>query len=555
MKRAFSISGILLALLFISLTAHAGLVVTEVMSDEPENFTSLEWIEFYNDSPDIIFLGLYPLVIMGDTLTLSGALGAYQYGIVCRKLYATGGTPAFEEVWGNNDGIWGDSPTENFKEPYVRSFPPLVNDSGEVAILNGVGGVASRLVWNGSVGDGISWEREGFTQDRIEASVDPQGCTPGYVNSITPLGHDLDLRRVTAIRSNDATEITFEIKNRSLSYVAGGQLSVYRVNEADPNDHSSEIRLINLSGVDSGKTVAVTEQFLMSGTYYHLGAELSDDDRVRNNLTTFYAPGADFPPVILTEVQPHPSGLLFVEWVEVFNRADSAINLKGWSLGDLVGIHEIDSLDLFVDSGGYLVLTEDSSDFRLYYTDPEIRVYEPPTWPGLNNSGDILRLIDCFGLLADEFEYSDTYDSNYTWSRAGEDYYSDDWGRSLDLGGTPGYKNVVLLDPTGSSLDLRMEPAIFSPDGDGLDDRTAIHVIVPDAIDYTLEVYDRQGRKVRTFFSGVKLTNPDDVDQESSIWYFDGLNDDGQRLPIGIYIVYFEAGGLESVKGSVVIAR
>ena len=67
--------------------------------------------------------------------------------------------------------------------------------------------------------------------------------------------------------------------------------------------------------------------------------------------------------------------------------------------------------------------------------------------------------------------------------------------------------------------------------------------------------FGRRFRAVRTVRDGDTLVKPEDVEPESSSWFFDGYGNDGRKLPIGIYIVYFEATGLESVKGSVVIAR
>jgi flagellar hook assembly protein FlgD len=48
------------------------------------------------------------------------------------------------------------------------------------------------------------------------------------------------------------------------------------------------------------------------------------------------------------------------------------------------------------------------------------------------------------------------------------------------------------------------------------------------------------------------------LDGQSSLqaeFAWDGKSDDGKQQPIGIYIVYFEAVGVESTKTTVVIAR
>jgi flagellar hook assembly protein FlgD len=104
-----------------------------------------------------------------------------------------------------------------------------------------------------------------------------------------------------------------------------------------------------------------------------------------------------------------------------------------------------------------------------------------------------------------------------------------------------------MLQEEGSGTQVTVGPRVFSPDGDGIDETALITVAVPVASDYTMKIYDKQGRVVRTFIENEQYVN--------SSYEWDGRSDSGRRMPVGIYILYFEAGGVESVKKTVVIAR
>jgi len=162
----------------------------------------------------------------------------------------------------------------------------------------------------------------------------------------------------------------------------------------------------------------------------------------------------------------------------------------------------------------------------------------------LNNGIDKVRLIDQFGLELDHFSYNSVHPDNQTWSRGNDSKHQDDWGISEFADGTPGEENHdVYFSPTGSSLSLTLDPEIFSPDGDGIDEFTTIIVEAPSDHEYKLKIYDRQGREVYSF-NRVRDENE---------WH--GVNHSGERLPIGIYIIYLEAVGFESTKKTIVIAR
>ena len=72
--------------------------------------------------------------------------------------------------------------------------------------------------------------------------------------------------------------------------------------------------------LEGRKKVILVDTIFLNGMYAQLSGNLPTDNRDRNNSLKFYAPATDYPPLIITEVQPSPSGLLLTEWVEIKNR-------------------------------------------------------------------------------------------------------------------------------------------------------------------------------------------------------------------------------------------
>ncbi|MFQ5570793.1 MAG: lamin tail domain-containing protein [Rhodothermales bacterium] len=131
------------------------------------------------------------------------------------------------------------------------------------------------------------------------------------------------------------------------------------------------------------------------------------------------------------------------------------------------------------------------------------------------------------------------------------------WTSSLARdGGTPGQPNSVFRPPDAPSVrnGLTINPSPFSPDQDGFDDRTEIRYRlsqVPSLI--RVRIFDTYGRLVRTL-EDAGLAGP------TGQLTWDGLDDGGRTLRIGIYVILFEAlntrgGTTEVFKEPVVLAR
>jgi hypothetical protein len=534
-------------ILILVLPARAAVIVNEVLANEPHDSTTLEWIELYNDSPDTVSLDFYSITVVSSSggstgFAVGDSIAGESYVVYCRS------EPVYDVRWGDGSGLWGDGLGESEYEVKQLSFS-LTNNSGAV-ILSRAGLELSRLEWTGAGLDGHSWERVHPGSDRIEQCVDPAGSTPGRQNSVAALPYDLALEDVAVSSTDGFTTLSYTIVNRGLNPVNDDTLHLYYFDSTAADSLGQLIASEAVGPVDTGFTIILIGQYSLPGVYVDLVAQLNDDDRPVNNRQIFTAGGQNYPPVILSEFLANPDQSPDQEWVELRNRSRQPVDLIGWQLGDSTGLQAITEESLIVDPGHYLVLVMNTIDFLTRYPDFSGVLHEPSSWRQLNNGSDVVRLVDAFGIEADRFDYSEVFDSNHTWARAESGPGAGEWGRSQDAGGTPGEANRVQFEAGDDNrLAIDIQPRIISPDGDGIDDEAVLSLSRPEATAYTLKIYDKAGRLVRTFEDELSGTHFND----EYVW--DGTNNSHERLPIGIYVVFFEASGVESVKTTVVIAR
>jgi hypothetical protein len=273
------------------------------------------------------------------------------------------------------------------------------------------------------------------------------------------------------------------------------------------------------------------------------------------------------------------------EYIEIFNRCSYAVSLEGVVLHDepdengVVSIIEpVDSRRQWLPSGGFAVIYPETDNIS--YSESRLAKFfgmdsgqevtalrTERTSLSLPNDGRRVYLADSTLSTVDMVEYSEEWHNpnlidpkGVALERINPDFESNDasnWGsNSTPLGGSPLSKNSIYQGPDGvvSGVGIELTPNPFSPDGDGFEDNLLISYAL-DEPDYLLKVriYDRYGRLVR------KLAEARPAGFEGSlIW--DGLNDEGLKNRIGIYVILIEAfnssnGSKKAFKETAVIAR
>jgi len=89
-------------------------------------------------------------------------------------------------------------------------------------------------------------------------------------------------------------------------------------------------------------------------------------------------------------------------------------------------------------------------------------------------------------------------------------------------------------------------PNPFSPNGDGFVDTTELPLFINSTVKVNCKIFDLRGRLVRYLVNAEKSTN--------TTIQWDGRNDLGEIVPIGIYIYQIEVGG-QLTSGSVVVTK
>ncbi|MCP4566345.1 MAG: hypothetical protein GY841_02060 [FCB group bacterium] len=255
-------------------------------------------------------------------------------------------------------------------------------------------------------------------------------------------------------------------------------------------------------------------------------------------------------PPIISEFLPDPSGKLETEWIELYNPHSDTVHLHAFQIGDSWRFYGISDTILFLPPYEYIILTWEVDRFFEYYNDFDGRITSPSEgWPTLNNDGDVVRLADWGDRIVDSAVYETVFGDNRSWEVFINANDESIWGGSFSTdGSSPGELNSF-FSPRISSIDLDITPDPFSPNGDGFEDFATISFNPPEAESLELVVYDISGRKLKTFREGATAI-PGEI-----VW--DGRDDSGRYLPVGIYIVYasVEGGVSMSVKKTVVIAR
>jgi len=255
------------------------------------------------------------------------------------------------------------------------------------------------------------------------------------------------------------------------------------------------------------------------------------------------------------------------EYFELYNNSGKYLNLSGWkaTAGSSI-LNLFNNCNFYLQPGAYLVFASDTTLYNrfgnLRSVDSTRRVIFNSSL-GLSNSGSMIKISDVLNNTIDSVYYSPKWHNSNIPDTKGFSLerinlglpttLPNNWSScAFPLGGTPGQKNSIFIQNNKESS-LSVSPNPFSPDGDGWEDFTIIkYKLKATTSQIRVKIFDVKGRIVRS------LSNNQFSNSESQI-IFDGKDDGGQKLRIGIYIVFLEAvddrgGTYEQVKTTLVVA-
>lgn len=257
------------------------------------------------------------------------------------------------------------------------------------------------------------------------------------------------------------------------------------------------------------------------------------------------------------------------EYVEIYNRSDKLLDMQGWYLANLsdekpANFRKIND-SFLLKPNAYAVITKDSAFVKqAYFTHAPGTFIQLSSLPAYNNgSGNVvLTLADSsvmevfsydekmhFGLLSDvkgvSLERVNPHrpvTDKTNWHSAAE-----------RIGfGTPGLPNSQFTPGVLADDLVLLHPEIFSPDNDGFEDVLNISYKM-DTPGYVanISLFDAQGRLVNRLIRNELLGT-------EGTFSWDGTNENREKVPVGVYVVFFEVfqldGTVKALKKTCVVA-
>lgn len=540
------------------------IVINEIMADESPVAGLPEWeyVELYNVSDSDIELKDWLFVIGTTAKTFdSYILPAGSYLILCNN-------NAVEEFSQYGDVVG------------FSSFQ-ITNSGTTLSLVNSTGFAVSSVTFSDTWYNDSEKAEGGWSLEQIDptnpcagknnwtASINPLGGTPGSLNSVDApniIAPKIDLINMI---SENILHLYFDQKMNSSTLENTDAYQIKETFEKPTEAYSNPadptfVELIFANPFNQGSiyTIVLSDDLtncigfpVEDGTSASFGMP---DDIEEND-------------IVINEIlfNPIDNG---VDYVELYNRSDKTFDLSQLLLGAIkqtfpspadTSLKDISFESRLFLPQTYVLLTTNAQvvgDQYFCSTDNFLDMSSFPTYP--SEEGHAI-LISKSGVIIDEMTYSEdmhypllNYTKGVSLERISFDSPSNEavnWHSASEIVnfGTPGYENSMKAIPEYDKNSITVFPELFTPDGDGYEDATMIGYQFDEA-GYTLNIYifDAQGQQRR------HLVKSSLVNQQGSIPW-DGLDENGNRVPVGIYVVYTEVfnldGSVKKYKNAVVV--
>ena len=526
-----------LFLIITNLIIAQTIVINEIMYDPDGADTGFEWIELYNNGDNVVDLNNWVLSKAGSSFETifvfeANLIQPYSYFLIGEEfvpntdlietlVFQNGGTATDGIQLVSPDGLYSD--TVLYDSPNSNNLPddldnPAINFAPDV-----------------SSGNSLARKQDGVDSNNCEIDFfECENLTPNEAN-LYPT--DLAIYFTNIVLENDVYWLETTIWNLSTANVDNLTATL----EIWLNDHIVNTYL--LPEIFAEYSIFVKYKIDQIETGYNTittAVNYPFDNYLDNNFVSESILLGNSP-IIINEImfKPLESNQ---EWLEIFNRTNCAYRVDNLQIIDTAGgiISVCDTIQL-VD---FLVICEDKN--KLLNSYPNVnsdKVIEAEYWTSLNNTDESLKLIDNFNTKLDSIFYSgDNCEDNISIERVNPylPSFEENWGPSVsNLGATPCEKNSIFVEILPPSSKLSVNPNAFSSQS-GIP--TVISFKLPEIIStVTIRIFDLKGRLVKTILNQALQACDGNI-----IW--NGSDNDGFNLPIGIYIILLEATALNTEK-------
>lgn len=508
-----------------------------------------EWLEIFNPTgEDICLAGWRVQDESGRTAVLADSvcLGGRGYAILA-------GAPTVQVLYQLPDSVF----------VAAKSFPTLNNEGDVIRLLDVTGAVIDSLSYAGYWGGlpGVSLEKVWYERANEAAnwlaSLAAVGATPARLNSRSPRSVDVRAGALcfdpVAARAGDEVKLLTTAYNSGRHPVVSPSVTFYIDGNGDgalldderigtvlssaalqPED--SLTLSYNFIGHSSGR-------FAVAAIWQTAGDVNISNDSSFATLLIGYAARS----VVINEILYDPEDDA-AEWVELFNRGDRALDLRGWKFSDesKTTIVADTIADFLLPPGELLILAGKALSWP-------VRTLVVADFPAFNNDQDKLSVRDFSGTTQDSVHYLSEWGGSkgISLERINPDLAGNDarnWSGCVNRnGGTPGTTNSIYAAIVPQQTAISVAPNPFSPDGDGRDDFAIIqfHLPVTTAAVH-LKIFDLRGRLVRHLLNNAPVGFSYQI-----VW--NGAGEGGETLRMGLYVLFLQA--LSATHGVVYEAR
>lgn len=561
---------VILSFMLFSATAMSqnryDVVIDEIMADPTPQIglPNNEWLELKNTTTAPINLQNWRI---GDATGLSGPMPSFvllpdSFVIIC-----TGSAVAAMSAFGTAIS--------------VTSFPSLDNDGDQLFLRAANGKIIHAVSYSSAWYQNEVKRDGGWTLEMIDtkspcagssnwkASINVTGGTPGKKNSIDAVNNDAAAPQLKRAYTTDNVTIIL-VYDEPVDSLSGATLTNYAIDGG--LSLISATALAPLFNLVQLKTASP----LIANTVYTVTASNVKDCK-NNNIGTFNKARVGLPvdaaagEWIINEIlfNPRSNAYDFVEFYNNSNKIFDASKLfiaNRNSSGVISSIKVLSASPYYIFPGDYIVETDDDDNLGMQYLvknpDNVLTISSPPSFS--DDEGTVVAL-NFQGTVVDEVKYKDDWHfkliddpegvSLERIDPAGPSQNETNWHSAASTAGygTPTYKNSQYKLLNGINATIGVTPKIFSPDNDGRDDIATIQYEVTEpGYVANIIIFDAAGRPIRNLVRNGTLGL-------KGYWNWDGLDDKGNKLPVGTYIIFTEIFNLQGkkshFKNAVVLAR
>jgi hypothetical protein len=445
----------------------------------------------------------------------------------------------------------------------VTSFPSLLNDGTTITLSDSNNVVISSVSYSSSWYNDANKSSGGWSLEQIDAnnpcggqnnwhaSTHPDGGTPSVANSVAASNTDVSSPSVDRVIVINADTIAV-LFTESLNLAAISNPSNYTFDNG-----LTTPTYVNAVAPDYKKVILKLSAPIQLGTIYNVTVLNGITDCVGNPLingtATFALPEAPTAnDVVINEILFDPN-TGSVDFVELYNRSKKTINLKDLKIGSMDTITNVlKDTETITDEGyllfpeNYLVISENGAAIKQNHLTINPKGFlDIIDLPSMNTDDDVVTLSDANFNVIDNFKYSVKMHFPLLINTKGVSLERIDFNRPTDdktnwnsasegVGfATPAYRNSQYLQADGGS-GVSIPNPLFSPDNDGYNDVLNISYKLDEpGKAANVFIYDSKGRMIRHLVRNEQLATDGMIS-------WNGINDDNEKAPIGIYVVYVE---------------